>query len=420
MNILVIGSGGREHALIYKLRQSPQVRKIYCAPGNGGIASMAETVDIGPLEVDKLRAFALSAGIDLTVVGPEIPLMAGIADVFEDAGLTVFGPKKSAAVLEGSKVFAKDLMKRCNVSTANFEVFSHLGDALSYVRKQHRPLVVKADGLAQGKGVSVCHSEEEAETALRNLMEEKAFAGAGEKVVVEELLEGKEASVFALCNGENGVIFGSAMDYKRAHDNDEGPNTGGMGSVSPHPMLDKNMEQTVLNTVVLPILHGLLEQGIAYKGVLYVGLMLTKDGPKVLEFNVRFGDPETQAMMPLLKSDLPELMMATCIGDMGHINVDWASEKSVCIVAASQGYPGHYETGFPITGLNDVKDGFVFHAGTAIGKNGSVITSGGRVLNVVATGKNYEEARQKAYMEVQKISFPGMFYRSDIAANLDT
>ena len=419
MNVLVIGSGGREHALIYKLKQSPLVEKIYCAPGNAGIAQMAELINLGPTEVEKLRSLALEKSIDLTVVGPEVPLMEGIVDAFEEVGLTIFGPLKGAALLEGSKVFAKNLMKRCHVPTAEFEVFSRLEDAIAYVKRCQRPLVVKADGLAQGKGVVIAHSSEEAAEALESLMGEKVFGSAGEKVVVEELLQGVEASVFSLCNGTDAVILGSAMDYKRAFDGDQGPNTGGMGSISPHPLLTREMQQGILETIIKPVLRGLMEEGVSYSGVLYAGIMLTEDRPKVLEFNVRFGDPETQAMMPLLDSDLAQLLIATCTGNLDNVHVQWKNAKSVCVVAASKGYPGHYEVGYPINGLNNIEDAMVFHAGTKFDQEGNVLTSGGRVLSVVATGKSYEEARQKAYKEMEKISFPGMFYRKDIAFGFD-
>lgn len=415
MNVLVIGGGGREHVLVYKLKQSPLGQKIYCAPGNAGIAQIAELVNVAPTDVEKLRSFALEKSIDLTVVGPEVPLMAGIVDGFKEAGLTIFGPSKAAALLEGSKVFAKNLMKRCHVPTAQFEVFSSLDDAINYVKTTECPLVVKADGLAQGKGVVIAHSTEEAVQALESLMEERVFGSAGEKVVVEELLQGPEASVFALCNGADAVILGTAMDYKRAFDGDQGPNTGGMGSISPHPLIDRAMEEDILETIIKPVLRGLMEEGIPYTGVLYAGLMLTQEGPKVLEFNVRFGDPETQAMMPLLESDLAQLLMSTCIGNLSAVQVQWKQEKCVCVVAASKGYPGHYQTGFPINGLGNVRDALVFHAGTTFDATGNVVTSGGRVLSVVATGKSYEEARQKAYSEIEKISFPGMFFRKDIA-----
>jgi len=419
MNVLVIGSGGREHALIYKLKQSPLVQKIYCAPGNAGIAQMAELINLAPTEVEKLRSLALENSIDLTVVGPEVPLMEGIVDAFAEVGLTIFGPSKGAALLEGSKVFAKNLMKRCHVPTAEFEVFSRLEDAIAYVKRCQRLLVVKADGLAQGKGVVIAHSSEEAAEALESLMEEKVFGSAGEKVVVEELLQGVEASVFALCHGTDAVILGSAMDYKRAFDGDQGPNTGGMGSISPHPLLNYEMQQNILETIIKPVLRGLMEDGVSYSGVLYAGLMLTEDGPRVLEFNVRFGDPETQAMMPLLDSDLAHLLIATCTGNLHNVQVQWKNAKSVCVVAASKGYPGHYKMGFPINGLNSIEDALVFHAGTKFDAAGNVVTSGGRVLSVVATGKSYEEARQKAYKEMEKISFPGMFYRKDIAFGFD-
>jgi len=405
MNVLVIGSGGREHALIYKLKQSPLVQKIYCAPGNAGIAQMAELVNLAPTEVEKLRSFALKKSIDLIVVGPEVPLMEGIVDVFEEAGLTIFGPSKGAALLEGSKVFAKNLMKRCHVPTAEFEVFSRLEDAIAYVKRCQRPLVVKADGLAQGKGVVIAHSSEEAAEALESLMEEKVFGSAGEKVVVEELLQGVEASVFSLCNGTDAVILGSAMDYKRAFDGDQGPNTGGMGVLVLTLCLRAKCSKHLGNhhKTSFARAHG----GRRFLlGVLYAGIMLTEDRPKVLEFNVRFGDPETQAMMPLLDSDLAQLLIATCTGNLHNVPVQWKNAKSVCVVAASKGYPGHYEVGYPINGLNNIQDAFIFHAGTKFDQEGNVLTSGGRVLSVVATGKSYEEARQKAYKEMEKISFP--------------
>lgn len=414
MKVLVIGGGGREHAIVHKLSQSPKVDKIYCAPGNAGIGLLAECVDIKIGDIEKLKEFAIKNNIDLTVVGPEMPLVQGIVDEFEKAGLKIFGPNKSAAAIEGSKYFTKHLLSKYNIPTGRFKAFDKYQEAMKFLKETWYPVVMKADGLAQGKGVFIVKDFIEAKEALDLMMKKRIFGASGDIVIIEEMLFGKEASVFAFTDGENILPMVSAMDYKKVYEGDKGPNTGGMGSIAPNPYLEEETLKEVMESILKPMVKALKKEGIVYKGVLYAGLMLTKEGPKVLEFNARFGDPETQVVLPLLKTDLINIIEATIEGKLDKIQIEWEDKKAVCVVAVSNGYPGEYQTGFEITGLEKVKEAFVYHAGTAL-KDGKIVTSGGRVLAVTTIGDSYEEAREKVYREIEKISFEGMYYRKDIA-----
>ncbi|EMT38335.1 phosphoribosylamine--glycine ligase [Thermoanaerobacter thermohydrosulfuricus] len=414
MKVLVIGGGGREHAIVHKLSQSSKVDKIYCAPGNAGIGLLAECVDIKIGDIEKLKEFAIKNNIDLTVVGPEMPLVQGIVDEFEKAGLKIFGPNKSAAAIEGSKYFTKQLLSKYNIPTGRFKAFDKYQEALKFLKETWYPAVMKADGLAQGKGVFIVKDFIEAKEALDLMMKKRIFGASGDIIIIEEMLFGKEASVFAFTDGENILPMVSAMDYKKIYEGDKGPNTGGMGSIAPNPYLEEETLKEVMESILKPMVKALQKEGIVYKGVLYAGLMLTKEGPKVLEFNARFGDPETQVVLPLLKTDLIDIMEATIEGKLDKIQIEWEDKKAVCAVAVSNGYPGEYQTGFEITGLEKVKEAFVYHAGTVL-KDGKIVTSGGRVLAVTSIGDSYEEAREKVYREIKKISFKGMYYRKDIA-----
>ena len=416
MNILVIGGGGREHALVWKLRQSPRVERLYCAPGNDGMGRQAERVDIGAGDVEKLADFAAREAVDLTVVGPEQPLVAGIADLFESRGLKVFGPGREAARLEGSKAFAKELMLENGIPTAACEVFSDIDEARRYVAHD-RPCVVKADGLAAGKGVILCSGRAEAEAALDAIMGRKVFGAAGERVVVEEMLIGEEASFMALMDGDDFLQLASSQDHKRVFDGDEGPNTGGMGAYSPAPVVDVAVHDAVVERVLKPLAAGLKRRGLVYRGVLYAGLMITEDGPKVLEFNCRFGDPECQPIMMRLNSDLAPLLMATAEGRLREAAAEWSDQAAVCVVLASEGYPGEYETGMEITGLDALdswRQGYAFHAGTRCEED-RWFTGGGRVLGVTARGNTIAEAARVAYDGASRIGWEGMHYRRDIA-----
>ncbi|ADY73078.1 Phosphoribosylamine--glycine ligase [Desulfurobacterium thermolithotrophum DSM 11699] len=415
MKVLVVGSGGREHALVWKLAQSPKVEKVYGAPGNPGIAQVGECIDISPTDIERLANFAEKEGIDLTVVGPEAPLVAGIVDEFEKRGLKVFGPSKEAARLEGSKAFSKEMMKKYGVPTADFEVFDDPEKAKEYIRKKGAPIVVKADGLAAGKGVVVAKSVEEALEAIDKIMIERVFGDAGNKVVVEDCLFGEEASYLVVTDGENFIPLATAQDHKAVFDEDKGPNTGGMGAYSPAPVLSKEMEKEVQEKVIKPILKGMKQEGHPFKGILYAGLMITSDGPKVLEFNVRFGDPEAQVILRRLKTDLVDVCLSVIEGNLVD-GLEWIDETAICVVLASKGYPGKYEKGKFISGIEEaenIDNVVVFHAGTAI-KDGKFITNGGRVLNVTALGKDIVEARENVYNAVEKIYFEGMHYRKDI------
>ena len=417
MKVLVIGSGGREHALVWKLRQSPRVEKIYCAPGNAGIGELAELAPINPDRLDDLAAFAEKEKIDLTVVGPELPLVLGIAELFEKKGLRVFAPGRAAARLEGSKAFAKEILQENNIPTAAFGAFSAAAAAKKYLAGLKPPYVIKADGLAAGKGVLICAVREEAESAVDDVLVRRLFGAAGEKVVIEEFLAGEEASFMMLTDGEHILPLASSQDHKRVFDGDEGPNTGGMGAYSPAPAVTPEIHRRIAEEILTPLLRGLKKRGIRYRGVLYVGLMLTADRPKVLEFNARFGDPECQPLMARLKSDLVPLIEATIDGRLDQVKAEWHDEPAVCVVLTAGGYPGEYEKGKEIHGLDALKDwrnGAVFHAGT-VKKDGRWLTAGGRVLGVTARGKDIAAAVAEAYRAVEKIHWEGMHYRKDIA-----
>ncbi|MEK6600890.1 MAG: phosphoribosylamine--glycine ligase [Candidatus Binatota bacterium] len=417
MKVLVIGSGGREHSLVWKISQSPRVEKIYCAPGNGGIRQLAELVPIGPEEIEKLADFVAKEKIDLTVVGPELPLTLGIAGLFKKRGLKVFGPDREAARLEGSKAFAKELLKENHIATASFDIFSDATSAKRYLAEMKPPYVVKADGLAAGKGVIICSTQREAEAAIDDILVRKLFGQAGEKLVIEEFLQGEEASFMALTDGEHILPLASSQDHKRVFDGDRGPNTGGMGAYSPAPVVSTVVHRRILDEILKPLLAGLKKKGVHYSGVIYVGLMITSDGPKVLEFNARFGDPECQPIMMRLKSDLVPLLEATIEGKVDQVRAEWLQDAAVCVVLCAKGYPGSYEKSKEIRGLEKLMQwqrGFVFHAGTAE-RQGRFLTSGGRVLGVTALGGNIQEAVREAYRAIGEIGWDGMHYRKDIA-----
>jgi phosphoribosylamine--glycine ligase len=418
MRILVVGGGGREHALAWKIAQSRRVTKLYCAPGNAGIADLAECVPVAAADIDKLAAFASEQRIDLTIVGPEVPLCAGVVDAFQAKGLRIFGPNKRAAQLEGSKVFAKQILLKYNVPTAPAAIFNDANAARAHLRKVSAPIVVKADGLAAGKGVIVASSVEEAERAVTEIMEEKVFGAAGAQVVIEECLRGDELSVMALVDGPSFQMLASAQDHKRALDGDRGPNTGGMGAYSPTPLLDEKLNQQIAE-IFRRTLAGLQTEGIEYHGVLYAGLMITERGPLVLEFNCRFGDPETQVVLPRMDFDLLDAVEATIDGSLDHLTLAWKSAAAVCVVMSAGGYPGHHEQGQLIAGLKEaakLDKVWVFHAGTRLGASGQVTTDGGRVLGVTALGETIEKAAGRAYEAVERIRFDGAHFRRDIAA----
>lgn len=415
MKVLVVGGGGREHALVWKVSQSPGVRKIFCAPGNAGIGDLAQCVNIAPTDIESLLALAKKEAIDLTVVGPEAPLAAGLVDALEAEGHRVFGPRKAGAILEGSKVYAKNFMSKYNIPTADFKAFDNPGEARDYIQNNIDACVVKADGLAAGKGVIVAESKEEALEAVEKIMVERAFGSAGDSIILEELLQGEEVSILAFTDGETIVPMVSSQDHKRAFEGDKGPNTGGMGAYSPAPIYTPEIHEVVVRQVLESVVAGMAAEGVRYKGVLYAGLMLTADGPKVLEFNVRFGDPETQPVLFRLESDFVEIMLAVAEERLHEAKVIWSQEHSVCVVLASGGYPGSYEKGKVIYGLDNIsdKDVMAFHAGTKLEK-GQVVTSGGRVLGVTAKGSSLQEAIDKAYNCIELISFEDMFFRHDI------
>ena len=421
MKLLVVGNGGREHAITWKLAQSPRVDELLAAPGNGGTAGIARNVSVGAEDVDGLLALAERESVDLTVVGPEAPLAAGIVDRFDDAGLPAFGPTSAAARIESSKSFAKEIMLGRGVPTGKAAVFDDYEAARDYyVEHVGGPVVIKADGLAAGKGVIVCGGAEEAVTALHQQMVDRVFGAAGDRVLVEELLEGPEVSAFGFVDGENVTTLAAACDYKRAADGDAGPNTGGVGAFSPPPdsVWNDDVERHVRTAIVEPVVRALAESGSPYRGALYTGLMMTDDGPKVIEFNCRLGDPETQVLMPRLETDLVEIMLDTVNGELAGREIEWDSRSCVGVVMSSRGYPGSYETGFRIDGLDSVDAGaVVFHAGTAAsGSNDPLVTDGGRVLCVSAKGATLEQAREAAYDNVARVTFENAFNRSDIAA----
>lgn len=417
MKILVIGGGGREHAIVWKLSQSKVVDKIYCIPGNAGISEVAECLEIESKDISALLDFVKYEWIDLTVVGPEDPLAKGIVDVFQKEGRRIIGPTQAGAQIESSKVFAKDFMKRHKIPTAEYKIFTSYTHAEEYIRLKGTPIVIKADGLAAGKGVFVCQNYDEAVDALRIIMKEKVFGSAGDKVVIEECLKGQEVSYLVFTDGKSIVPMVTSKDHKRLLDNDEGPNTGGMGTFSPNPAVTPELEQEILETVIKPTIKGLKSEGIIYKGILYSGLMIVNGKPYVLEFNCRFGDPETQVILPRLETDIIDIFMAISEQRLSKVNVKWSDKASLCVILASEGYPGKYRKGLSIKGLEMVKglkDVIVFHAGTKFNEEGAIVTSGGRVLGVTALGNDLQEARQKAYSAVGLINFEGMQYRKDI------
>ncbi|AKG33217.1 phosphoribosylamine--glycine ligase [Paenibacillus durus] len=418
MDILVIGGGGREHAICWSLSKSPKADKIYCAPGNAGIAQVAECVPIGVFEFDKLAAFAKEKEVGLVVVGPDDPLAAGIVDVLEAEGLKVFGPRKNAAEIEGSKAFMKDLLHKYNIPTAAYRKFTDYAEASAYLKEQELPIVIKADGLAAGKGVTVAYSREEAEKALEDMMVSRIFGESGSQVVIEEFLAGQEMSILAFVDGETVRPMPAAQDHKPVFDGDKGPNTGGMGTYSPLPHIDDAIIRQAIETIVEPTAKAMVAEGRPFRGVLFAGLMISPDGtPKTVEFNARFGDPETQVVLPRLQSDLLEIFLAAVEGRLADIDIEWSSEAAVCVVLASQGYPGSYAKGVPIGGLDEAgQAGLIFHAGTAFGADGSIVTNGGRVLGVVGLGAGIAEARSAAYANANRISFDGKQNRTDIAA----
>ncbi|WP_110934186.1 phosphoribosylamine--glycine ligase [Paenibacillus bouchesdurhonensis] len=417
MDILVIGGGGREHAICWALAKSPKAGTIYCAPGNAGIGQVAEIVPIAVNEFDKLTAFAQEKQVGLVVVGPDDPLADGIVDAFEAKSIPVFGPRKNAAHIEGSKTFMKDLLKKYNIPTAAYEKFDNYDKAKTYLDQQKLPIVIKADGLAAGKGVTVAFTREEAEAALKDIMVGKVFGDAGSQVVIEEFLEGQEMSILAFVDGEVVRPMSAAQDHKQVYDNDKGPNTGGMGTYSPLPHIADSIIEEAVETIIKPTAKAMVAEGRPFRGVLFAGLMISPDGkPKTIEFNARFGDPETQVVLPRLKSDLLEIFLASVNGTLDQVEIEWSNEAAVCVVLASGGYPASYPKGLPISGLDEAGDALVFHAGTAKNGAGEWITNGGRVLGVVGLGQDIAEAREKAYAAAERIIFEGKHQRSDIAA----
>ena len=419
--VLVIGGGGREHALCFKISKSPLVEKIYCAPGNAGTAEIAENVPIGPMEFDRLAEFAACNGIDLTVVGMDDPLVGGIVDVFTAKGLRIFGPAKNAAILEGSKAFSKDLMKKYGIPTAAYETFNNADDALKYLETAPMPTVLKADGLALGKGVLICKDLEEAKAGVKELMIDKQFGSAGDKIVIEEFMTGREVSVLSFVDGKHIKIMTSAQDHKRAKDNDEGLNTGGMGTFSPSPFYTKEVDKFCKEHIYQKTVDAMAKEGREFKGIIFFGLMLTAKGPRVLEYNARFGDPETQVVLPRMKNDIVEVFEACIDGTLDKIDLQFEDNAAVCVVLASDGYPEKYEKGFEIKGLENFAgavDKFVFHAGTK-SVDGKAVTSGGRVLGVTALGSNLKEARKNAYAATKLIDFSNKYMRNDIGKAID-
>ena len=423
MKVLIVGSGGREHAIAWKVAQSKKVDKIYCAPGNAGISEVAECVPIGAMEFDKLVAFAKEKQIDLTVIGMDDPLVGGIVDVFEKEGLRVFGPRKNAAILEGSKAFSKDLMKKYNIPTAAYETFTDPEKALEYLETAKMPIVLKADGLALGKGVLICQTLEEAKEGVKTLMMDKKFGSAGDEIVIEEFMTGREVSVLSFVDGNIVKIMSSAQDHKRAKDGDQGLNTGGMGNFSPSPFYTKEVDEFCKKYIYQPTVDAMKAEGRPFKGVIFFGLMLTPDGPKVLEYNARFGDPEAQVVLPRLENDIVDVFEACIDGTLDQVDLKFDNDRAtVCVILASDGYPVEYKKGFPIEGLEKFKgkdDYYVFHSGTKFNENGQIVTNGGRVLGVTATGKDLKEARKKAYEATEWISFENKYMRHDIGKAIE-
>ncbi len=421
MKVLIVGSGGREHAIAWAVAKSPKVDKIYCAPGNAGIAEYAECVDIKAMEFDKLVAFAKEKEIDLTIIGMDDPLVGGVVDAFEAEGLRVFGPRKNAAIIEGSKAFSKDLMKKYNIPTAFYENFDNKEDALAYLEKAKMPIVLKADGLALGKGVLICNTLEEAREGVKTIMEEKKFGSAGDRMVIEEFMTGREVSVLAFCDGKTIKCMTSAQDHKRAQDGDKGLNTGGMGTFSPSPFYTKEVEEFCEKYIYQPTMDAMAAEGRPFVGVLFTGLMITEDGPKVLEYNARFGDPEAQVVLPRMKNDIIEVMEACIDGRLDQIDLEFEDNAAVCVVLASDGYPVSYQKGFLIKGLENFKDKdgyYCFHAGSRQTEDG-IVTNGGRVLGVTAKGADLKDARKKAYEATEWIQFDNKYMRHDIGKAID-
>lgn len=414
MRVMVIGGGGREHAICWALAKSAQVKELYCAPGNGGIAAVAKCVAIQVDQFDAIAEFAEDYNIDLVVIGPDDPLAEGIVDFLEARGISAFGPNKAAAELEGSKVFTKHLLRKYQIPTAAYEVFEEYEEALAYVRQQGAPLVLKADGLAAGKGVIVAQSLAEAEDGLAKIMRDKAFGAAGDRVVIEEFLVGQEMSILAFVDGEVVRPMVAAQDHKPIFDGDLGPNTGGMGTYSPVPHIPAEQIQEAIDTIILPTAAAMVQEGRPFRGVLFAGLMMTAQGPKTIEFNARFGDPEAQVVLPRLETDFVDILLATMNGRLQHMEISWSDQAAVCVVLASGGYPDQYDKGLAITGLADVEDALVFHAGTQV-VGEQLVTAGGRVLGVVGMGSDLVAARDQAYREAAKIQFDGVYYRKDIA-----
>ena len=422
MKVLIVGSGGREHAIAWKVSKSPLVDKIYCAPGNAGIAQIAECVPIGAMEFEKLADFAQEKGIDLTVIGMDEPLVGGIVDVFEERGLRVFGPRKDTAVIEGSKVFSKNLMQKYGIPTGAYEIFSDADEAVKYLETSKYPIVVKADGLALGKGALICNNFEEAKGAVSTLMLEKQFGASGDRVVVEEFLIGREVSVLCFSDGTTIKTMTSAQDHKRAKDGDQGLNTGGMGTFSPTPFYTKEVDEFCKKYVYQPTIDAMKQEGRDFKGILFVGLILTEDGPKVLEYNARFGDPETQVVLPRMKNDIVEVFEACIDGKLDAVDLQFEDNAAVCVILASDGYPEKYEKGFVIGGLNAFdgkEDYFCFHSGSKLDDEGKIVTNGGRVLGVTALGRDLKEARANAYKATEWVTFENKYMRSDIGKAID-
>ena len=416
MRVMVVGRGGREHAIVWALKKSEKVKHLVCAPGNAGIAQLAECVDIAESQFEELAQYALDHTIDLVVVGPDDPLAAGIVDVFEAKEIPVFGPRKNAAIIEGSKTFMKDLLRKYNIPTAAYEKFDNYEDALAYLRQQSAPIVIKADGLAAGKGVIVAQTMEEAEQALQEMMVGKVFGNAGNQVVIEEFMAGQEMSILAFVDGETVRPMSPAQDHKPVYDGDKGPNTGGMGTYSPLPHIPQSIIDEAIETIVIPTAKAMVAEGRPFRGVLFAGLMITPDGkPKTVEFNARFGDPETQVVLPRLKTDLVDIFMAAVNGTLHELEIEWSEEAAVCVILASGGYPAAYPKGLRVLGLDEVQEALVFHAGTATNEQGQFVTNGGRVFGVVGLGATIAEARAKAYADADRIQFEGKQNRSDIA-----
>lgn len=421
MKILIVGSGGREHAIAWKVAQSEKAEQIFCAPGNAGIAEYAQCVDIGAMEFEKLAAFAQEKEIDLTIVGMDDPLVGGIVDVFEQKGLRVFGPRKNAAILEGSKAFSKDLMKKYHIPTAAYETFDDAEAAVKYLQTASYPIVLKADGLALGKGVLICQTEEEALDGVRQIMLDKKFGAAGNQLVVEEFMTGREVSVLSFVDGKTIRTMTSAQDHKRAKDGDQGLNTGGMGAFSPSPFYTEEIDRFCQEHIYQPTVDAMAAEGRPFVGIIFFGLMLTEDGPKVLEYNARFGDPEAQVVLPRMKNDILDVMNACIDGNLDQVELEFEDNAAVCVVLASEGYPLEYQKGLPIAGLEKFKNKegyYVFHAGTKY-VDGQIVTAGGRVLGVTAKGADLKQARKNAYQAVEWVSFDNKYCRSDIGKAID-